>query len=131
MRNRNIGWYEVMSALSSARSNSGVVLEDADVCDATLDDLPRIVAIYNAAIPGRLATADTEPVTVEQRTGWLHAHKPRTRPLWILRVSGQIVGWLSLSDFYGRPAYAKPARSAFMSRLNIKAQDTVHYFSAV
>ena len=27
-------------------------------------DLPAIVDIYNASIPGRLATADTEPVTV-------------------------------------------------------------------
>ena len=30
-------------------------------------DLPEIVAIYNAAIPGRMATADTEPVTVAAR----------------------------------------------------------------
>src|SRR5437773_2631091 len=35
------------------------------VRDATEADLPAIVAIYNAAIPGRTATADLEPVTVE------------------------------------------------------------------
>jgi len=35
--------------------------------DAVERDLPEIVDIYNAAIPGRLATADTEPVTVETR----------------------------------------------------------------
>ena len=35
--------------------------------DAARDDLPAIVAIYNASIPGRLATADTEPVTVASR----------------------------------------------------------------
>ena len=33
-------------------------------------DLPAIVAIYNAAIPGRQATADTEPVTVKSREAW-------------------------------------------------------------
>ena len=33
-------------------------------------DLERIVEIYNAAIPGRLATADTAPVSVEARRGW-------------------------------------------------------------
>lgn len=81
--------------------------EGAEVRDATLGDLPRIVAIYNAAIPGRLATADTEPVTVEQRIVWFHAHKPETRPLWVLMLEGEIAGWLSVSDFYGRPAYAK------------------------
>ncbi len=32
--------------------------------DATEADLPTIVAIYNAAIPSRMATADLEPVSV-------------------------------------------------------------------
>ena len=33
--------------------------------DAREADLPAIVAIYNATIPERMATADTEPVSVE------------------------------------------------------------------
>lgn len=82
-------------------------MKTPEIRDATIGDLPRIVEIYNAAIPARLATADTEAVTVEQRTVWFHAHKPETRPLWILVLENQIVGWVSLSDFYGRPAYAK------------------------
>jgi L-amino acid N-acyltransferase YncA len=75
------------------------------VRDAVLADLPRIVAIYNTAIPGRLATADTEPVTVESRQGWFAAHCPDRRPLWVLEREGDIVAWISLQDFYGRPAY--------------------------
>lgn len=35
------------------------------VRDAVEADLPAIVDIYNARIPGRMATADAEPVTVE------------------------------------------------------------------
>ena len=35
--------------------------------DATEADLPAIVEIYNATIPGRMVTADLEPVTVESR----------------------------------------------------------------
>ena len=72
---------------------------------ATLAALPVIVEIYNAAIPGRQATADTEPVTVESRLEWFKAHDPATRPLWVMETEGQILGWLSLSSFYGRPAY--------------------------
>ena len=34
------------------------------------EDLPRIVEIYNSTIAGRKATADTLPVTVEQRRSW-------------------------------------------------------------
>jgi phosphinothricin acetyltransferase len=82
-------------------------MTEVELRDATMDDLPRIVDIYNAAIPGRLATADTKPVTVEQRVDWFRAHRSETRPLWVLTRDAETVGWLSLSDFYGRPAYAK------------------------
>ncbi len=79
------------------------------VRDATAADLPVIVAIYNAAIPGRMATADTEPITVESRHGWLAAHCPTTHPLWVWESDGTIGGWLSFQAFYGRPAYRATA----------------------
>jgi L-amino acid N-acyltransferase YncA len=71
-------------------------------------DLPRIVAIYNASIPGRMATADTGPVTVEARAGWFREFDPGRRPLWVATEAGGdgIAGWLSVRSFYGRPAYA-------------------------
>lgn len=76
------------------------------VRDATEADLPAIVAIYNAAIPGRSATADTEPVTVENRKEWFARHNPQRRPLWIAEIDGEIVAWIGLTSFYeGRPAY--------------------------
>ncbi len=77
--------------------------------DAALDDLPRIVEIYNASIPGRLATADLEPVSVAQRTPWFQAHSPQKRPLWVWEQGGEILGWVSLQDFYGRCAYSGTA----------------------
>lgn len=73
--------------------------------DAQANDLPRIVAIYNASIPSRLATADLEPVTVESRQGWFQNHDPATYPIWIATHGETIAGWVSLSPFYGRPAY--------------------------
>lgn len=72
-------------------------------------DLPAIVAIYNAAIPGRMATADTEPVTVGAREPWYLEHAPDRHPLFVREHRDQVVGWLSLSPFYGRPAYAATA----------------------
>jgi L-amino acid N-acyltransferase YncA len=73
--------------------------------DATEADLDGIVGIYNAAIPGRMATADTEPVTVESRRPWFQEHRPERRPLWVALADDAIVGWLSFQSFYGRPAY--------------------------
>ena len=79
---------------------------------ASHDDLPAIVAIYNSSIPGRLATADTEPVTVAQRQEWFAAFDPRSRPLWVTERQGVVAGWLGLRSFYGRPAYHRTVESA-------------------
>jgi L-amino acid N-acyltransferase YncA len=73
--------------------------------DAALSDLPAIVDIYNAAIPGRLATADTTPVSIDSRRAWFDAHVPAKRPLWVLDDGGALAAWASLQSFYGRPAY--------------------------
>jgi phosphinothricin acetyltransferase len=80
--------------------------------DATEDDLPAIVDIYNSTIPARLATADTTPVTIESRRPWFHAHNPRTRPIWVAEnpnaapPATSIAAWFSLNTFFnGRPAY--------------------------
>lgn len=76
---------------------------------ATLQDLPRVVAIYNQSIPGRLATADLEPVSVASRQAWFAAFDPSRRPLWLMKENGNDVGWVGLEDFYGRPAYSHTA----------------------
>ena len=76
-------------------------------------DLPAIVEIYNASIPGRLATADTEAVTVASREEWFRGFDPASRPLWVAQdESGAIVGWMGLRSFYGRPAYHRTVESA-------------------
>ena len=68
-------------------------------------DLPAIVAIYNASVPGRMATADTEPVSVASRREWFAEHTPDRHPLWVDERGGEIAGWLSLGVFYNRPAW--------------------------
>ena len=79
------------------------------VRDATEDDLPGIVEIYNAAIPGRMATADTTPVTLDSRRAWFREHSPGQRPLWVSVDDRTTAGWLSFQSFYGRPAYRATA----------------------
>ncbi len=85
--------------------------QDFTIRLARLEDLPAIVDIYNASIPGRLATADTEPVSVEQRQEWFDRHT-LSRPIWVavseqVENEQQVLGWVSLEPFYGRPAYAQ------------------------
>lgn len=74
--------------------------------NAQLSDLPMIVEIYNSTIPGRMVTADLEPVSVNDKLNWFHAHNEYARPLWVMEnESGEMIGWISFQDFYGRPAY--------------------------
>lgn len=80
-----------------------------DIRLAEAQDLPRIVEIYNAAVPSRRSTADTETVTPESRSEWFHRHEPERRPLLVGEDQGDIVAWMSFEDFYGRPAYAHTA----------------------
>ena len=74
--------------------------------NANLNDLPKIVEIYNSTIPTLMVTADTEIVSVESRINWFHEHEPQRRPLWIVENQNkEIFGWISFQSFYGRPAY--------------------------
>jgi phosphinothricin acetyltransferase len=77
--------------------------------DAQESDLGTIVRIYNASIPGRLATADTEPVSTESKLSWFRDRDVARYPLWVSERDGHVNGWLSFGKFYGRPAYAATA----------------------
>jgi L-amino acid N-acyltransferase YncA len=72
---------------------------------AAASDLPAVVSIYNASIPGRMATADLEPVTVAEREEWFRGFDPERRPLWVHEQDGDIGGWMGLRSYYRRPAY--------------------------
>jgi len=67
-------------------------------------DLERIVEIYNSAVPSRISTADTEPVSVQSKLSWFNKHNEK-RPLLVYENNGEVIAWVSFEDFYGRPAY--------------------------
>ncbi|MEO7445321.1 MAG: N-acetyltransferase family protein [Ferruginibacter sp.] len=71
---------------------------------ARLEDLPAIIDIYNSTIPGRRVTADTDAVRPEEKLSWFHQHHEK-RPLWVGEANSKIISWVSLQDFYDRPAY--------------------------
>ena len=89
---------------------------------AARDDLPQVVAIYNGTVASRQVTADLQPVSVASRENWFRAHDPDHRPLWVLEVAGAVVAWLSLSDFYGRPAYDATAEVSVYVDASVRRQ---------
>jgi phosphinothricin acetyltransferase len=80
---------------------------------ATIDDLASIVAIYNEAVEQRFATADLEPVTVDQRSQWFHEHDPASLPIYVADHERAVAGWCSLSAY--RPGRAALRRTAEIS----------------
>jgi len=66
---------------------------------AKITDLPKIIAIYNQAVPTRRSTANTIPWTIESRTPWFNDHEPDKHPIFVAEVDGQVIGWCSLSVY--------------------------------
>ena len=66
---------------------------------ATLADLPGIVAIYNQAVPSHRSTANTDPVTLEERKAWFLEHDPARHPIFLAEVGDRVAGWCSLSTY--------------------------------
>ena len=95
---------------------------------ARFEDLPAIVDIYNSTVPSREVTADTEPISVESRHAWFAEHTPERRPLWIAEEDGRILGWLSYSNFYGRPAYAGTAELSIYIHESARRKGLGRYF---
>jgi phosphinothricin acetyltransferase len=90
---------------------------------ATMDDLPRIIEIYNSTIQSRMVTADLTPITVEGRKEWFTKHEPSKRPLWVFTSpEGEIAGWLSFENFHQRIAYEKTAELSIYIDENYRGQ---------
>lgn len=95
--------------------------------NATETDLPFIVEVYNQTIASRMVTADTTPITIESRIDWLNAHNDKTRPLWLIREQDIACGWVSLSSFYGRPAYDKTVEISLYIDQNFRGKKIGQY----
>jgi L-amino acid N-acyltransferase YncA len=105
-------------------------------------DLPAIVDIYNSTVASRMVTADTEPVPLESRFMWFKAHQRPNRPLWVaepfshstdgvsteLPASRSVLGWMSFSDFYGRPAYRHTAELSIYCHESIRRKGLGSFF---
>lgn len=75
------------------------MIEQANLCD-----LPAITQIYNEYILEKTATADMQPVSTKERESWFNAHGG-SRPIFVYKENGEILGWCSLSDFNPKIAY--------------------------
>src|ERR1700737_3425041 len=95
----------VNSTMSIENPRSAIAATKMKIREAVESDLPAIIDIYNAAVATRVATAQLEPVTLEDRRDWLKEHSPNRHPFLVLEIDGHIAGWLTLKSFLPRCAY--------------------------
>lgn len=78
-------------------------------------DLRQIVEIYNQAVPGRIATGDTEPLDPGSRQGWFRGFLPGRNPLFVAEdAGGAVAGYNALSLYRGgRPAFHRTRETSY------------------
>jgi phosphinothricin acetyltransferase len=74
--------------------------------DATEDDLPGILAIYNHVIAHTTAVYTETPAPLEDRHAWLEARCAAGFPV-LVADDGGVIGFASFSDFRPWPGYAR------------------------
>ena len=73
--------------------------------DATLDDLPGILEIYNHAIIHTTAVYSEQPHTLEMRVAWYNDRISNGFPVFVAELNGQIVGFSTYGHFRAWPCY--------------------------
>ena len=77
-----------------------------EIRDATVDDLPRIFAIYNEEVVHGIATFDVEPRVTGVDDRWLTDRDP-VHPVLVAVAEGRVCGWASIGPWSPRGAYRR------------------------
>lgn len=76
------------------------------VRDATPEDIPAILEIYNDAVLHLTATADYEPQSLAKRVAWYEERRSGDYAVVVAaNEGGEVVGWASLNPYHSKPGY--------------------------
>src|SRR5262245_37295923 len=77
----------------------------ARIRDASVDDVPAILAIYNDVIATSTAIYREEPATLDDRREWFDARRVQSYPVLVADDDSGILGFASYGDFRAWPGY--------------------------
>lgn len=81
---------------------------------AIQSDLTAINDIYNQAVRKRYCTADLDEINMEERENWFDSHNPNTHPIFVVEISGVVLGWMCYSMYRsGRRALKTAAEISY------------------
>ena len=90
--------------------------------DATSEDLPGILAIYNEVIATSTAVYAEAPVTLSERADWLAAKRRHGFPVLVVADEAGIAGFASFGDFRAWPCYRHSAEHSVHIRADRRGQ---------
>jgi L-amino acid N-acyltransferase len=73
--------------------------------DATPDDLPGLLTIYNDVMASSTAVFSHQPATLEERWGWWQARIAQHYPVLVARDALGVAGFATFGDFRPGPGY--------------------------
>ncbi len=76
-----------------------------EVRDASANDLPAILAIYNDVIATTTAVYRDDPATLDDRQAWWQDRVAQGYPVLVADDGGAILGFASFGDFRAWPGY--------------------------
>lgn len=71
---------------------------------ATIEDVPEMLHIFNGNILNSTAIYMYEPQTLEQRQEWFWGKQERTEPIFVYEEQGNVVGYATYGAFRPYPA---------------------------
>lgn len=75
------------------------------VRDATDDDLPAIVAIFNHAVRHTTAVFSTVETDIAARAAWAEARRAKGYPVLVAEADGRVAAFASYGEFRSFPGY--------------------------
>jgi L-amino acid N-acyltransferase YncA len=92
------------------------------ICDAGLEDVPGILAIFNDVIAHTTAVYREQPVTLEERLRWRESRLSQGYPVLVARDTSGVVGFASFGEFRAWPCYQHTVEHTVHVRADTRGQ---------
>jgi len=90
--------------------------------DASEEDAPGILAIFNDVIATTTAVYREEAVPLEERVTWMRARKAAGYPVLVTRDAGGVSGFASFGEFRAWPCYRHTVEHTVHVRADVRGQ---------